>query len=168
MKQPLSTLSNIFYLVIAVVVCYIDPLNQLLIGALVFMASASFAHHYGGAEQGTVYHKADEAGIYVLMGTMIIQSWNIYGVMILGVFLFLSVLLMSLEQADLFRWTPALSVVLLSGLFVFYPGFWVWMTLGSALLGALFRLKLKNTDLNHAVWHVVSAASLLFAWMAMI
>jgi len=168
MKDPLSTLSNIPYLILAIIVCIYDPLNQLLIGSLVFLAAASFLHHYGGAEANTVFHKADEAGIYVVMGTLIIQSWNLYGVFMLAAFLLLAILLMRLEQADLFRWTPALSVAVIIGLFVYHYQTSVWIVLGSALVGALFRLKLENTDFNHAIWHLVSCVSLGFAWYTLL
>ena len=168
MKDPLSTLSNICYLILAALVAWFEPANELLIGSLVFLSAASFLHHYGGAEHGTAFHKGDEAGIYAVMGTLIMQVFGIVGLLQIGAFLGVAVLLMRLEQTDLFKWTPALSCVVIAGLFMNYGIEAAWHVAIPASIGAGFRLLTENEDWQHAVWHVLSAASLGLAWWAML
>jgi len=158
-KEPISTFSNLFFIVAAVCIQVIEPNAKMLSFSLFFLGLASAMFHSGGSEHRTPSHRADEFGMYMTLVALNIYVYNSFAAVLVGG-LALTGFFMYLDKIDSFRFIPALSVIALGGMLLTVPGMYVLLVLAGALMVYALRNWLRQTDLIHGLYHLVAAATI--------
>ena len=168
MKEPLSTVTNAAYIILAAVVAIQDPDSMLLAASLMALGVASGLFHYYGSVIDSPSHRADEGAIYVVLSVLLIQIWGAPWWLLLPVAGGLTVLLTKMKAADLFKIAPLLSLAIILSLLLVGQTAVALAVLGLGAISALVRFKMIESDLTHALWHILSATGLYFAWLGTI
>ena len=173
-SEPFGTITNVAFLIVAVLIAQHEVGNaSLIVASLTLLFIGSTAFHLGDSEKGGVPHWADVGFLYVVAGAMIYHAWgDSYTVLLwtmvgIGVFATLVNIVSSTVPV-------AIAIILVAA------GIWVnvgfnatLMPIGLALAGVLARFasdRIKNSffcDLLHAAWHVLIAAAVYTAWLAL-
>lgn len=166
LKEPYAVYSNLVYIVLAVAVAVMEPANSLLIVSLFFLGVASAVFHIQGSVEDTIAHRADEGAIYVVLATLIHQSFGIGALYLIPIFALVAYSIYNLEKVNLTVFAPIASGLIVAGVIVTGGLSAAGAVIVTGLAAGITRFKGANTDKQHAFWHILSALAMYFAWLA--
>ena len=168
-KEPIATLTNVAYLVVAVVLVVQDG-SAALIAALTLLTIGSGAFHVLGSVKNTPAHRADEGILYAVAGVLVYLAWEANLWVLIIAMLVVGVLMLMLDKVNVIYPVGVAAVAILAGLVI--NGGWQVVVLPLALAVPAFLARFLSerflTDLLHGVWHVLIAATVYSVWAASI
>lgn len=157
MKEPISTITSLLFIAAGIAVATMDSSAQILASFSVILGVASSAHHASGSEKNTPAHLLDEWAIYGILTALFYHAWFEIVWVLIGASALLALSYLKLREIDLFKAVPAAMIAVAAGVVVAAgPAKALIVTL-IAVIALFVRSRLKNTDLNHGIWHALAA-----------
>lgn len=168
MKEPISTLSSVFFIAVAGLIAWLGAGSApLLIVSLIILGVASVAFHASGSARRTPAHRIDEGSIYGMAVALLYHAWwqNIW--VLVGATVLLAVVMLNLNKINLFRVLPFLLAAIAAGIAVRIGIKEAGIATGAGAVAIAVRTLLNQTDFVHGLWHLLGALSIGLAWYVM-